>query len=367
MKVRIITIFPVFFESCLGEGLLGKAAERGLVEIEAENLRDYATDRHRTVDGTPYGGGPGLVMKVDIWAKAIEAARRELGGCRVVMLSPGGERLSDDTAKRLAREEAIVFCCGRYEGVDERVAEHLVDEQLSIGDYVLTGGEAAALVAVDAIARKLPGVVGRSESVDTDSFTAGLKFPQYTRPAEFRDWPVPEVLRSGDHGAIERWREQAARERTATWRPDLGARAIAASTTLVLADPKREQIDFLTSLKKAYGLGAIGLAVTDTEQRQRLRHEYPELKVWGGLDKAARRWADHWWIHVAQSPGPGQVSSEAIRRQATGEKRALTISFGGPSPAGVMVAAPVLPEGVEPIITLSIWLDRLLGHAEKRP
>ena len=364
MKVRIISIFPGFFDSCLGESLLSKAAERGLVEIETDDLRGYATDRHRTVDDEPYGGGAGMVMKVDVWASAIEAARHDLPGCRVVLLSPQGVTLDDAGARRLAREEALVFCCGRYEGVDERVAEHLVDEELSIGDYVLTGGEAAALVAIDAVARKLPGVVGRSESVETDTFSAGLKYPQYTRPPVFRDWEVPPVLRSGNHREIDQWRREQAQRRTAARRPDLIGAALAERTTLVSADPQRFSPDWLREVQRMYGVGRIGLAVEDAAFRERLSSENKDMKVWGSLAKAARRWSDRLWVHVASQAAAGQESPAASRRLIGGEKP-LVVSFGGLSPEGAVLAAPAVERVCETPAALVAWLDRLFASPEK--
>ncbi len=196
MRIDVVTIFPEAVSPFLDAALLGKARERGLVDVHVHDLRDFTDDPHRKVDDEPYGGGPGMVMAPEPFFKAVEA----IGGGRVVLLSLHGRRFDQDVAREFAEHDHIVLLCGRYEGVDERVAEHLADEELSIGDYVLAGGEAAALVVVDAVVRLVPGVVGTPESLTQGSF------PQYTRPADFRGHKVPDVLLSGDHAAIERWR-----------------------------------------------------------------------------------------------------------------------------------------------------------------
>ena len=199
MRVDVITIFPEAVSPFLDAALLGKAQERGLVDVHVHDLRDHTLDPHRKVDDEPYGGGPGMVMTPEPFFRAVEAIDPDRRS-HVILLSPHGRKLDRSVARELAEREWIVLLCGRYEGVDERVAEDLADEELSIGDYVLAGGEAAALVVVDAVVRLVPGVVGTPESIAQGSF------PQYTRPAEFRGHEVPDVLRSGDHAAIERWR-----------------------------------------------------------------------------------------------------------------------------------------------------------------
>jgi tRNA (guanine37-N1)-methyltransferase len=220
MLVEIVTIFPGFFASPLATGLLGKAAERGLVEVRLHDLRQWAGDRHRSVDDTPFGGGAGMVMLPGPWFEALDALEAE-GPAHVVLLAPDGRRFDQRAAERLAGERRLVLCCGRYEGIDERVRSR-VDEVLSIGDFVLAGGEAAALVVLDAVARLVPGVMGNTASAADESFAAGLlEYPQYTRPAVYRGLEVPEVLRSGDHAAIARWRRTQAIERTRRLRPDL--------------------------------------------------------------------------------------------------------------------------------------------------
>jgi len=218
--VDIVTIFPGYFASPLTAGLLGKAGERGLVQVRLHDLRTWAADRHRSVDDAPFGGGAGMVMLPEPWFEALDALQAD-APAHVVLLAPDGRRFDQATATRLAGEPRLVLCCGRYEGVDERVRTR-VDEVLSIGDFVLAGGEAAALVVLDAVARLVPGVMGNAASAADESFAAGLlEYPQYTRPAVYRGLEVPAVLRSGDHGAIARWRHDQAVERTRRLRPDL--------------------------------------------------------------------------------------------------------------------------------------------------
>jgi tRNA (guanine37-N1)-methyltransferase len=223
VKLDIVTIFPRMLDAPLREGVIGRAIERGLVDVRVHDLRDFTDDRHRTVDDVPYGGGPGMVLKPAPLFRAVEAIVGERGApSAVVLTSPQGRRFTQAEAVRLSGLEHVVLLCGRYEGVDERVRECLATEELSIGDYVLTGGELPALVIVDAVARLIPGVVGDEESVRADSFTRGLlDFPQYTRPAEFREQNVPAVLLSGHHGEIRRWRRREALRRTLERRPDL--------------------------------------------------------------------------------------------------------------------------------------------------
>jgi tRNA (guanine37-N1)-methyltransferase len=235
--VDVITIFPGFFDSPLATGLLGKAGERGLVRVRRHDLRSWAGDRHRSVDDAPFGGGAGMVMLPGPWFEALDALEAE-GPAHVVLLAPDGHRFDQRAAERLAREPRLVLCCGRYEGVDERVRAR-VDEVLSIGDFVLAGGEPAALVVLDAVARLLPGVMGNAASAADESFAAGLlEYPQYTRPAVYRGLEVPDVLRSGDHGRIARWRRAKAVERTRSVRPDLLASAdLSDEERRRLADP----------------------------------------------------------------------------------------------------------------------------------
>jgi tRNA (guanine37-N1)-methyltransferase len=227
MTVDVITIFPAMVEAGLAEGIVGRARERGLVDLRVRDLREYTDDRHRSVDDVPYGGGPGMVMKPEPLFRAVEAIAAERGTpSAVVLMTPQGRRFSHAEAERLSRLERIVVICGRYEGVDERVAEALVTDEISIGDYVLSGGELPALVVIDAAVRLVPGVVGDADSVDGESFVRGvLDHPHYTRPAVFRGMAVPDVLISGHHAEIERWRRDERMRRTRARRPDLLAGA----------------------------------------------------------------------------------------------------------------------------------------------
>ncbi|WP_333652121.1 tRNA (guanosine(37)-N1)-methyltransferase TrmD [Dissulfurispira sp.] len=223
----IITIFPEIFHAYLGESILKRALQKKLLDVKVYNLRDFTTDKHRTVDDYPYGGGPGMVMKIEpIYnaVQAIKAADYKNGTERLtVMLSPQGKAYNQGMAEDLSKEKRrILFICGRYEGIDERVRESLVDEEISIGDYVMTGGELAALVIIDSIARLVPGVLGDEESAKEESFARGLlDYPHYTRPPEFMGMKVPEVLLSGNHREISRWRRREAIKRTLQRRPDL--------------------------------------------------------------------------------------------------------------------------------------------------
>jgi tRNA (guanine37-N1)-methyltransferase len=221
MRIDVLTIFPAILEGPLRESLLGRAIEREVLDVRVHDIRDYATDRHRQVDDEAYGGGPGMVMKPEPVFAAIESLGE--GGRRTILLSPAGRRLDQDLVRVLSQEDWLVLICGRYEGVDERVVEGLAAEEVSIGDYVLSGGEVPALVVLEAVTRLVPGVIGREESHQRDSFGHGglLDHPHYTRPPEFRGMAVPETLLSGDHAAIERWRHEAALDKTRRNRPDL--------------------------------------------------------------------------------------------------------------------------------------------------
>lgn len=227
MKFDIVTIFPGMVTPILREGILARAVERGLIDVAVFDLRDFTTDRHRVVDDTPFGGGPGMVLKPEPFFRALAHIRQTRGEPTAVVLpTPQGTPFTHGEATRLTNSAHTVVLCGRYEGIDERVREALATEELSIGDYVLSGGELAAMVILDAVARLVPGVVGDARSVREDSFaTALLDHPHYTRPAEFEGRKVPDVLLSGHHGDIERWRRREALRRTLERRPDLLAGA----------------------------------------------------------------------------------------------------------------------------------------------
>jgi tRNA (guanine37-N1)-methyltransferase len=221
LQIHVLTIFPEMLVSPLQESILKRAQAKRLVRIELHDLRRYSTDLHRTTDDAPYGGGPGMIMKVEPLVHGLEQLRTEVSGLHTILTCPQGHRFTQQRARELAGKEALLFVCGRYGGVDDRVRAY-VDEEVSIGDYVLTGGELAALVMMDAIIRLVPGVLGNEFSVDDDSFVGPLlDAPQYTRPSVFRGQPVPEVLLSGDHQQIHRWRRREALKRTLHRRPDL--------------------------------------------------------------------------------------------------------------------------------------------------
>jgi len=225
MKFEIVTIFPLMVKAALTEGLLLRAIEKGIISVKVHDLRDWSVDRHRKVADLPFGGGGGMVFRPEPLFAAVEQIKAASGAtpAAVVLMCPQGRRLDQKEIRRLSAEyERLILLCGRYEGIDERVRQHLVDLEISIGDYVLSGGELPALIVVEAVTRLLPGAIGRAECAVQDSFSEGLlDYPHYTRPAEFRGWRVPEVLLSGDHEAIARWRREKSLERTAQRRPDL--------------------------------------------------------------------------------------------------------------------------------------------------
>lgn len=223
MRVDVLTLFPEMLRSPLEHSILKRAREAGLLDVRCTDIRDFTTDRYRQVDDSPYGGGAGMVMKPEPLFAAVEALAAEPPPPdRVILFTPLGRRFDQSVAEELARERRLVLICGRYEGIDERVHRHLATDELSIGDFVLTGGELAALVLIDAVARLLPGVLGKDESSASETFAEHLlEYPHYTRPAEFRGWTVPDVLLSGDHGGVARWRRAESLRRTLRHRRDL--------------------------------------------------------------------------------------------------------------------------------------------------
>ena len=223
MKFDIVTIFPRMIEAGLAEGVVSRGIEQGLLDVAVHDLRNYTADRHRSVDDVPYGGGPGMVMKPEPLLRAVEDIRTTRGApAAVILLSPQGRQFTQAEAGRLGRLGHVVLLCGRYEGMDERVRQLVATEELSVGDYVLSGGELPALIVVDAVSRLVPGVVGDGQSVEADSFSRGLlDYPHYTRPAEFAGLKVPDVLLSGHHAQVRRWRKKAALARTLERRPEL--------------------------------------------------------------------------------------------------------------------------------------------------
>ncbi len=248
MRIHILSIFTEMFQGPLSESMIKRASEKGLVKIHIHDIRNYTHDKHHTTDDYPYGGGPGMVMKPEPIFEAVEAIKESdpldssVGSqdMPIILLSPQGQTFTQAMARELAKKDGLVLLCGHYEGVDERVREHLATCEISIGDYVLTGGELAAMVVVDAVVRLIPGVLGSEESGGLDTFSSGLlQFPQYTRPPEYRGWSVPEILLSGDHAKVARWRRQQSLLHTFRTRPDL-------LKTTQLSDEDRR---FLDSLK----------------------------------------------------------------------------------------------------------------------
>jgi tRNA (guanine37-N1)-methyltransferase len=222
IRFDILSIFPEMFASPLNCSIVKRAREKGLVEIHIHNIRDYAEDRHKMTDDAPYGGGGGMVMKVEPIDRALASILPDREGVLTILLTPQGETFSQKMAEEMSLCSRIVLLCGHYEGVDERVRDHLVDKEISMGDYILTGGELSAMVMIDAISRLIPGVLGNCESACSDSFSTGLlEYPHYTRPSDYRGWPVPEVLLSGNHREILAWRRRESLKRTYVRRPEL--------------------------------------------------------------------------------------------------------------------------------------------------
>ncbi len=220
IEFDILTLFPGLCEGAFSESILGKARENRLIQVRCLDIRQWATGKHRVTDEPPYGGGPGMVMKAEPIFAAVEAIRRP--DSHVILMSAAGQRFTQQKAHELTQKPHLIFVCGQYEGIDQRVADHLADEELSIGDYILTNGAIAAAVIVDAVARLIPGVLGEADSAKDESFSHNLlEYPHYTRPADFRGWKVPEILLSGNHAAIEAWRKAEALKRTVERRPDL--------------------------------------------------------------------------------------------------------------------------------------------------
>jgi len=222
VRIEVLTLFPEMLEGPFGHSIVRRAKDSGVVDLRVHNFREYAGDRHRTVDDSPFGGGPGMVIKPEPVFAAVEALRAAGAVGPLIYLSPKGERFTQALALELSALPGFLLLCGRYEGLDQRVVDHLVDREISVGDYVLSGGEPAAAVVVDAVVRLLPGALGDAASSEEESFSDGLlEYPHYTRPAVFRGWEVPEVLVSGDHGAVRRWRREQAQSITRERRPDL--------------------------------------------------------------------------------------------------------------------------------------------------
>jgi tRNA (guanine37-N1)-methyltransferase len=245
MKFSIVTIFPEMIQAYLGASIVKRAIQKGIISVSVHNLRDYATDKHKTVDDYPYGGGAGMVMKPDPFFRIVEDLWPRKDERRIVILSPKGRLFEQERAYEMSRDKTeIVFLCGRYEAIDERVNDHLADEEISIGDYVLTGGELPALVIIDAVARLIPGVLGDSRSSEEDSFSCGLlDYPHYTRPEDFRGMRVPEVLLSGNHREIAKWRKKRALLMTMESRPALAEKYLPSPEEEKIMEEIREELE----------------------------------------------------------------------------------------------------------------------------
>jgi tRNA (guanine37-N1)-methyltransferase len=244
MIFEILTIFPGMFSSPLEESIVGKARDRGLVQVRLHNIRDFAEDKHQMTDDRPFGGGEGMVMKPEPIVSALRAITAGGPSAKIVLLTPQGRLFNQEIAREMSRFERLILICGRYEGVDERVAEHFTDDQISVGDYILTGGELAAMVVVDAVARLLPGVLGNEGSAFADSFSQTvLEHPQYTRPQHFEGMSVPEVLLCGNHESVRRWRRGQALLRTSLRRPDLFARLNLTGEDEALLESARRELE----------------------------------------------------------------------------------------------------------------------------
>ena len=251
MRIDVLTIFPQMFDVPFSFGIFKRAIDQNLVSINVHNIRDYTHDKHHTVDDYPHGGGPGMVLKPEPIFEAVAAVKAQLpdesgtAQLPIILLTPQGRLFNQQIAMELSKYRHLIMICGRYEGIDERVVEHLVTDEISIGDYVLTGGELPALVVIDTVIRLLPGVLGSEDSVQEDSHANGLlEYPQYTRPAVFRDWPVPEILLSGNHAQIARWRREQIIRRTLERRPDL-------IDTTKLGQEEKQLVEQFTALSKA--------------------------------------------------------------------------------------------------------------------
>lgn len=241
-SAEVLTLFPGMITGYVSESILGKAAAKGLIAVTATDIREYAAGKHRVTDDSPYGGGAGMVMKVEPLVGAIEAARSRLPSARVILLSPRGATFTQSKAREIAAAGSVILVCGRYEGVDER-ALTVIDEELSLGDFVLTGGELGALIVIDAVARLVPGVLGNAESAQTESFESGLlEHPHYTRPPEWRGLPVPQVLQEGNHARIEKWRRWHALQLTKARRPDLFAKLELSKADLKLLAKREDEL-----------------------------------------------------------------------------------------------------------------------------
>ncbi|NOY70198.1 MAG: tRNA (guanosine(37)-N1)-methyltransferase TrmD [Deltaproteobacteria bacterium] len=265
MNIEVLTIFPDMFDSFLAYGIVSRAIKSGRIRVSPVNIRDYAAGKHRQTDDRPYGGGAGMVMMPEPLAGSINAARKKDGRAKVILLTPQGRPFDQDTAGKLAKESGLVFVCGRYEGVDERIRSDYIDDEISIGDYVLTGGEIAAMVVIDAVIRLIPGVLGSDESATADSFSNGLlEHAHYTRPQIFRAGAVPDVLLSGNHAKIDEWRLESALVRTFLKRPDLLEKKALSSREKAILKKWCDNIERLVSGQDSGHQGGDALSRADT-------------------------------------------------------------------------------------------------------
>ncbi len=386
---EVLTIFPEAVRGFVGAGLLGKAIERGLVVVECTDIRDFTTDKHRTVDDAPFGGGAGMVMKPEPVVAAIESVEAARGRMHRVLLTPSAPRFDQRTAERFAAMPRIGLLCGRYEGIDDRVREHFVDEVVSLGDFILGGGEVAALAIIEAVSRLREGVLGNPDSIARESFASEaatlLEYPQYTRPAEFRGHRVPDVLLGGNHRAIERWRLEQARARTWALRPDLRTTTpLPADTEVHVAvaadvDPTPELVD----VARAHGIA--GLVVIGAEEDRLLAWVHAaggRTKVTGFPKLAAlrkrlrqRSGGEPWVVALAQTPDAAAATDprwllDTLAAAASTPRKALVLVLPGlPPPPDVdavfaprseVASSPGIEDASRPPGGLAHLLDRTL-------
>lgn len=372
VNFTVITIFPQMLSSPLGHSILKKAEENGLVKFTLVDLRDYTTDRHHMTDDYPYGGGQGMVMKPEPLVAAIEHARNQAQRCRVILLSPRGRVFNQRTAQRLSAEQGIVLICGRYEGIDERV-QAFVDEEISVGDYTLSGGEPAAVVVIDAVARLIPGVLGNENSPTEESFTDGLlEYPQYTRPEEFRGMKVPDVLLSGDHERIKQWRRQQSLSLTRARRPDLLAKAAPSAEQSAEANPTTAPVYLALLHHPVYDKN--GAVVTTAVTNMDIHDISRAGRTYGArgffvvtpvkaLQKLARKIIEHWETGYGSQYNATRKDALALARICDALDDAIIAVERETGAKPVIVATSARPAGSRASFTL--MKDML--HKETRP
>ncbi len=350
MHFHIITIFPEFFDSPLRAGVVSRAVENGIIGVATINPRDFTEDKHRRVDDYSFGGGAGMVMKPEPLAAAVAAARTQNPGARVYAMSPGGEILTDELARELAKEKGLILLCGRYEGIDQRIIDHYCDGELSVGDYVLSGGEPAALCVVDAVARQVPGVVGKEENTATDSFSAGLKYPVYTRPESFAGRDAPAVLLSGDAKIIDAWRKREALLRTKKNRPEQIIQAGRNRVMLEFAGVDHKVAGSFAKTILPFGIAGAILISGGAEDRKTFRETAPEKMHSAANKKEADRKIKKIIGEFERLPLDTQnlETSEKSRRkliELLGEDRGAVLTVAklhGANPVDVVVRLSIL-------------------------